>query len=382
MEKAKGFEANCSGCGACYAVCPKNAVTIELDEKGFFTAKKNENCIDCGLCAKVCINNTAEEYLDFNFKRKYSAYIRDTEIHTSCASGGGASGFYLYALKMGFKAVGAYYNLEKNICEMKIAGNIQEVRQFRGSKYIQPYCAEILKQIVCDKERYIVCGLPCQIYGLRRASRLLNCEDRFLFVDICCHGVPSYLVWRRHIAEITQNRKVLTVSFRDHEHGWHKNFLKIGYETGNYIRERKKDNFYKIFDDSYLMSDACYTCDICQRRGISDIRLGDLWDTSLCKDGKFRSVVLIGTKRGQDFFDASAHQFVTEEIEIVLPEKNQMPEHLPEIRKVAFNELKKGRSLKQVIGKYRAGESFKRKAIRNHMIVKTYLIVKRLVGRQ
>lgn len=45
---------NCTSCQMCGAVCPKNAITIELDDEGFYRPKVNENCIDCGLCVKVC----------------------------------------------------------------------------------------------------------------------------------------------------------------------------------------------------------------------------------------------------------------------------------------------------------------------------------------
>lgn len=54
-EKSK-----CSGCQACYNICPKNAIEMIEDEKGFkYPNVNNEKCINCGLCNKVCpiINN-------------------------------------------------------------------------------------------------------------------------------------------------------------------------------------------------------------------------------------------------------------------------------------------------------------------------------------
>lgn len=46
---------NCCGCGACYAICPVNAIRMEEDEEGFLYPHVNSNvCIKCFRCLKVC----------------------------------------------------------------------------------------------------------------------------------------------------------------------------------------------------------------------------------------------------------------------------------------------------------------------------------------
>ncbi|WP_418896171.1 4Fe-4S dicluster domain-containing protein [Succinivibrio faecicola] len=45
----------CCGCATCYAVCPKEAVYLTEDEKGFIYPKINsKKCVRCGLCIKIC----------------------------------------------------------------------------------------------------------------------------------------------------------------------------------------------------------------------------------------------------------------------------------------------------------------------------------------
>lgn len=45
----------CCGCTACYAICPKNAISMVEDEEGFlYPIIENEECIMCGQCIKVC----------------------------------------------------------------------------------------------------------------------------------------------------------------------------------------------------------------------------------------------------------------------------------------------------------------------------------------
>ena len=45
---------NCSGCTACYAVCPQSAIEMKLDEEGFKYPRVDKNrCVECGLCNSV-----------------------------------------------------------------------------------------------------------------------------------------------------------------------------------------------------------------------------------------------------------------------------------------------------------------------------------------
>lgn len=46
---------DCCGCSACFAICPKKAITMEEDEHGFLYPVVDESkCIKCMLCEKVC----------------------------------------------------------------------------------------------------------------------------------------------------------------------------------------------------------------------------------------------------------------------------------------------------------------------------------------
>lgn len=46
---------NCCGCTACYAICPKEAITMQPDEEGFEYPIIDEcECISCYRCINVC----------------------------------------------------------------------------------------------------------------------------------------------------------------------------------------------------------------------------------------------------------------------------------------------------------------------------------------
>lgn len=45
----------CSGCTACFSVCPKNAISMVEDGEGFaYPAIDDSKCIQCYQCIKVC----------------------------------------------------------------------------------------------------------------------------------------------------------------------------------------------------------------------------------------------------------------------------------------------------------------------------------------
>ncbi len=44
----------CTGCGACYNKCPKNAIKMKPDSEGFLFPEVQDNCVSCGICQSAC----------------------------------------------------------------------------------------------------------------------------------------------------------------------------------------------------------------------------------------------------------------------------------------------------------------------------------------
>ena len=46
---------DCCGCTACYEICPRSAIKMQVDEEGFLYPVIIESlCIKCYNCLKVC----------------------------------------------------------------------------------------------------------------------------------------------------------------------------------------------------------------------------------------------------------------------------------------------------------------------------------------
>ena len=87
METIQSIKEECTGCSACYSICPKNAIEMKKNLEGFYyPIINNSNCISCGLCLKVCPVN---KHVEINSNNQvYSSYIKDKFKRLESASGG------------------------------------------------------------------------------------------------------------------------------------------------------------------------------------------------------------------------------------------------------------------------------------------------------
>lgn len=127
----------CSGCGACSIVCPKNCIGMELNRDGFYKPRIDENrCVQCGLCEDVCplkeSNGVSLDELNL-----YSATAVDDTIREESSSGGIAWLIAEYAIEQGYAVCGVVYNYAAQHAEHKVFYNFTGLEQLKGSKYLQ-----------------------------------------------------------------------------------------------------------------------------------------------------------------------------------------------------------------------------------------------------
>lgn len=299
----------CCGCSACALACPKNAIEMKINSEGFYRPIINkEKCINCGVCNKVCFYETGRcQAKILANKGLYSAYTLNIETRQTTSSGGIANEIAKYYLKNNKNVCAVIYDDENRVAKhINItANNLDEVHRIKGSKYIQSLNYEGFKNALESNEECVVFGTPCQIAGFRKIIELKKAEEKFLLIDIYCHGVPTYNLWNKYLDKITKKygiHKNPKVIFREKKLGWHNYYMKIYDDKKEYVRIRDKDIFYMYFLNSMCNSQSCYECEF-RNDSCADIRLGDFWGKRYEKDEKGYSMVCINTLKGKELIE-------------------------------------------------------------------------------
>lgn len=305
----------CTSCQMCAAVCPKNAIDIVLNADGFYRPSINHAlCVDCGICTKVCYKYDAQVRVtsrqDLAQKPLYASWALDDELVKNTTSGGIGDLLARELIAEGYKVAGVVYNDEKVRAEHTIANTIKETLPFRGSKYIQSYTIDALKDIVanCRNERYAVFGTPCQIYALSKMAEMRKVRDHFLFVDLYCHGCPSLHVWAKYQNYIKQKLSIQhfdKVEFRSKVKGWGSFYVVVVVVDGKPVFQSnpREDGFYELFFSDQVLNDGCSDCKLRSTISYTDIRLGDFWGKKYLHNQRGVSGVCICSERGMSLFD-------------------------------------------------------------------------------
>lgn len=363
----------CTGCGACAIVCPSDAISIRLDNEGFLCAYVNEErCIKCGRCIGVCLKfGTAKETPELTGGQLFSAKSSSQSTVKSCTSGGIAHELTAHAISCGMPVAGVVYDFATDTAKTVIAKIGSEAEKFKGSKYLQSHTLPSFQSLVemakKDKDKqYLVFGTPCQIYGLSKALELNKIRDRFVLVDLFCHGVPSNMVWQSFLAASKRKLKIQDidkVAFRDKSFGWH-NFV-ITITSGEQMLKQpsERSHFYYAFFDNILLGAACFDCPVRQKFSAADLRLGDFWGKKFQNTEEGISAVLIFTKKGEDFFEAPEGIEILgkEDIDSCLGAQSVKIYKGLEIRKQALESLRSTGDLEKTVKNYRKSFSLARR---------------------
>lgn len=219
--------------------------------------------------------------------------------------------FYLFAKKVicaDGVVFGARFNGDWEV-EHCYFENIEEISSYMQSKYVQSYVGDTFqeaKKFLESGRSVLYSGTPCQISGLK--AFLGKNYPNLITIDFICHGVPSPMVWRKYLSEISGGKAIKSINFRDKTEGWIEYSLKIDYQDGSVYRKTLREDVYMqgFLQDLYLRP-SCYACSF---RGIerdSDITLADFWNGQKVLpdmvDNKGTSVILVHTETGKKILE-------------------------------------------------------------------------------
>lgn len=303
----------CTSCQLCGAVCPKGAISIGLDKEGFYRPTVNDDlCIDCGLCVKVCYkyDDTIKFSSVEDLKRKplFSAWAKDDKLLKETTSGGIGDLLARQLIGEGYKVAGVVYNEKKIRAEHRIATTEEETRPFRGSKYIQSFSFDAMKEVVsdCKNDKFAVFGTPCQIYALNRLAEYRKVRKSFIFVDLFCHGCPSLHVWTKYQKQVKEKNDVTQfdqVDFRSKVRGWGSFNVVFKKDGKTYFTNKSRDDgFYELFFSDQILNEGCNDCRLRGTLEYTDIRLGDFWGKRFLDNRTGVSAVCLASERGESLF--------------------------------------------------------------------------------
>lgn len=317
MNSVNQFSNNCCyGCGVCVVTCPKKAVSMKLNEDGFYLPVVDESrCVLCGLCLQTCAFNDQNLIQQASYRHYYSAWSLSEEIRKTTTSGGVVFDIACFLLDKGYKVCAVRYDIVKHRAEHYISSNVGDLEESKGSKYMQSYTSSAFQHIN-KTDSFVIVGTPCQIDSLRRLIKLWGVEEHFVLIDFFCHGTPSMNLWKSYL-DYTNILDIEDVKFRSKTDGWQENTYYIIIKGKSKTWRSKLiegDLFYKFFLGDRCLNKACYNnCKYKTINSSADIRVGDMWGQKYKNNQEGVSAVITFTKQGDDIIRHLSSCCVTEE---------------------------------------------------------------------
>jgi coenzyme F420 hydrogenase subunit beta len=328
----------CIGCGVCYAICPSQAINLSLDkEKGVYQSHVTDKCSNCGLCLQVCfgkgisIDSTKNNFLHTltdpilgTYTNCYSGYALDSTLRYNSSSGGVVTALLLFALEQKIiDGVLITKMSEKTALEPQpfIARTPSEVLSAAQSKYCPVPLGVALKTLMSEKGRFAVVGLPCQLYGIKKAEHIYPHlkEKILLHIGLFCGGSPSFLATEFLIRKLCiPFGNVKKIEYRSH-----------GQPSMMSIHVKNSSGNTKQFRTPYtgLWSSVVslflqYRCRLCTDafNAFCDISCGDAWLPEYKRDELCTSLMITRTKFADQLVH-SANQQKSIKLNNIEPEK-------------------------------------------------------------
>lgn len=313
-------KSKCSGCHACYNICPKDAITMVCDKDEFKYPQIDEDlCIHCNLCKKVC--PILKDIKIENDIHAYACINKNNEVRKNSSSGGI---FYLLAeniLSKNGVVFGARFNDDFDVVHDYIE-KIEDISLFQGSKYVQStihISYKKVKDFLENNRLVLFTGTPCQIEGL--LGYLQKDYSNLITQDIICHGVPSPKVFKLYKESIKKkyDRNIKNIYFRKKTNGWQDFNMRIEFDDIKYESSHDHDDYMRAFLKDLSLRESCYQCDAKKIHRLSDITLADFWGIDNVipemNDDMGTSLVIVNSLKGNQIFSDIKNKMIFKEVD-------------------------------------------------------------------
>lgn len=301
----------CSSCGACKAICSRDAIDFHFTNIGRLKADVNSRCIDCGLCLKVCPSYTqisgnetgANPYVG-NVINTYIGRALDDEIYQNSQSGGICTALTSYLLAS--KKVDAVI-----VCKISagtspyskatIVREKEELRDCQRSCYTQLDLLSALRGVETN-ECIAVVGIACQIEGLTLLQKVSKKYNILYKIGLICDR-SHCLGYQETILSFSPTSAKRLIYWKKKDFSHNKKYYSYKDAPIVVSDERGRTSIFpNLFRFSLKDFFTPPRCRVCRDKinVFADIVLGDPWGMSNVDWNHGNSVVISRTEKGQN----------------------------------------------------------------------------------
>lgn len=370
-------KADCTGCEACFNICPSSAILMENDNEGFrYPTIDEEKCIHCNLCSKACENKASS--LNEGLSLAFGGYSLEEQDLLNSTSGAAFSALVKSWWKEGSFVFGARAT---NIFRAAhgCATSVDDIGIFQGSKYSQSEIGTSYREAklaLSQSKRVLFSGTPCEIGGLLSFLGTFDTTN-LLTIEVICEGVPTPLFLEKMIDDLSRKHfdsPITSLAYRDKQRDrWDFEVMTFSSRNEHYSIDRWFNPFWSIWLDHLMSRPSCHKCPFAAPERGADITLGDLWGVhlycpDLYNDDKGASLIICNTDKGLEaLMNASNHMHLRElpyqeaikyqgPLRRPVPSNSEREEFFEDLRTMPFYSLRrkwaKHPSLKLLISKY------------------------------
>lgn len=335
----------CTGCMACVEICPKNAIHIEDTLIAYNAIIDLNKCISCHACTRVCQNKSNQITL-----RKpiawYQGWSTNEVNRNNSSSGGAASELARTVIGCGGSVFSCIF--EKGAFIFDEADTIDDLKKFAGSKYVKSNPIGVYRRIkekLKEGRKVLFIGLPCQVAAL---NLVVGENDNLITVDLICHGTPS-----PKTLDIFLKQYGCRLDSLDEIHFRSKAQFRITSTQRTFTPKGVRDTYMIAFLKGLIYTDNCYQCKYARRERVSDITIGDSWESDLPLEEQKKgiSLILTQTEKGKILVEKSNMKLNKVDIEKAIKANHQLQHPSPRLAgtRAFFSELNKGKDFNKLV---------------------------------
>lgn len=272
----------CSGCGACLAACPRQAIQMIEGSYGCkYPVIDDAACVGCGKCKGVCTYQSPQA--GRQPVAAYAAVGKDDDLVKHSASGGMFASLAMRWIRDGGLVAGAVMDVSPDVQAYHLLSNREDdIHRMQGSKYVQSDAWRCYGDVVValrNGKRVLFTGTPCQVAAIKA---LTGDPDNLTTIDLICHGVPPLKLLNDYVQLLGRrfHGKVTGFTFRDKS--VQKNYcaridVLSGRKERKYYLRSSVLSFYKYFLSGANCRENCFSCPYARIERVSDVTIGDYW---------------------------------------------------------------------------------------------------------